>query len=162
MTPKLLQRMMSVPGAGLIALLLILSGCSNAPSPQPVHASAEPVIPDHTAFAGISCLNYHELDRPAPVIDTATGAAVIHGGGQDCGQCHTAGGASWRIFTAFSHSPAPAAWWAPSGPPSGSSLGSPSGRTRVGPMLWARCRVIPTWSCHQHRRSSWQSALHLL
>ena len=109
MTSKPLQRMMRWPGTGLIALLLllVLGGCSNAPSPQPVHASAEPVIPDHTPFADISCLSCHGLDRLAPVIDTATGASVVHGGGQDCGQCHVAGAASWRIFTAFSHSPAP-------------------------------------------------------
>ncbi len=108
---KYFQRMAKVritSMAGLL-LLLILGGCSNAPSPQPVSAAGEPVIPDHTPFADISCLNCHAADRPAPVIDTATGAAVIHGGGKDCGQCHTAGAASWRVFTAFSHSPAPAA-----------------------------------------------------
>ena len=111
MTSKPLQSIMSGRGTGLIALLLllVLGACSNAPSPQPVHASAEPVIPDHTPFADISCLSCHGLDRPAPVFDTATGASVVHGGGQDCGQCHVAGAASWRIFSAFSHSPAPAA-----------------------------------------------------
>ncbi len=94
-----------------LALLLLcalgLGGCTNPPSPQPVQSRSERGIPDHSTFANLSCLSCHDRDRPAPVIDTTTGAGMIHGGGQDCGQCHTAGGASWRIFTAFSHSPTP-------------------------------------------------------
>jgi hypothetical protein len=94
---------------GLATLLLLaLAGCSSPPSPEPVPPLGERGIPDHTPFADLSCVQCHDLDRPAPVIDTLTNAPIIHGGGQDCGQCHTAGGASWRIFTTFSHSPTPA------------------------------------------------------
>ncbi|MCL4720538.1 MAG: hypothetical protein KJ041_01020, partial [Gammaproteobacteria bacterium] len=93
---------------GLLLLSLLgLVACSSPPSPQKVHALGEPGIPDHAPFADISCLKCHDRDRPAPVTDTTTGAALIHGGGQDCGQCHTAGGASWRVFSAFSHVPTP-------------------------------------------------------
>ncbi len=94
--------------AALALVVLALSGCSQPPSPQPVRAQPERGIPDHTPFAGISCLNCHDQDRPAPIIDATTGAPLIHGGGADCGQCHTAGGATWRIFTTFTHSPTPA------------------------------------------------------
>ena len=87
-------------GIGLLVLLLLgLGGCSSPPSPERVQPLGEPGIPDHTPFADISCLKCHDRDRPAPVTDTTTGAALIHGGGADCGQCHTAGGATWRVFT---------------------------------------------------------------
>lgn len=91
----------------LALCLLALGGCSGSPSPEPVPPQAEAGIPDHTQFASLACVQCHDLDRPAPVIDATTGAALVHGGGADCGGCHTAGGASWRIFTAFSHAPTP-------------------------------------------------------
>lgn len=95
-------------GAAL-GLLLALAACST-PAPEAVHdVSTADAIPDHTPFANLECVTCHELDRPPPAIDAASGAEVVHGGGEDCGGCHVAGGTSWRAFTAFNHAPTPSA-----------------------------------------------------
>jgi hypothetical protein len=95
---------------GLLVLCLVaLSGCLNTPDPAQVNALLAGGIPDHSAFGSTACVSCHSLDRPAPQIDTTTGAPIIHGGDSDCGECHVAGGANWRTFIAFNHSPVPEA-----------------------------------------------------
>lgn len=92
--------------ACLAMAMLGIGACSSPPSPQPVQP-LDVGIPDHVPFAALRCTQCHDRDRPAPVIDATTGAPLIHGGEQECGACHTAGGASWRIFATFSHTPTP-------------------------------------------------------
>ncbi len=94
--------------AGLLAFsLFALSGCLNTPANQSIDPAFALGIPDHSAFGNTPCVTCHEVDRPPPTIQAGTGIPMPHGDGRDCGECHVAGGASWREFTTFSHSPTP-------------------------------------------------------
>ena len=91
----------------LACSLVALAGCLKIPSNQSVDPLVASGIPDHSAFGSTPCVTCHALDRPLPTIQAVTGIQMIHGGGRDCGACHVAGGANWRSFVNFSHSPIP-------------------------------------------------------